>query len=180
MVCPGIAVEALAPEPVAQDDGQRAAGTLLLGREEAAVLRRRAQQVEQGTGDVGAANLLGMLIAGHIELIGPVQRQVLERSQVVPPVGQRRNRDAANTAALLGARDLEDPHQSVRGGVGQRLEQHAVDDAEDTGRGPDPESQREDGHRGESLAARQYPNGVADVGDQGGHTMLSGPGAASQ
>ena len=53
--------------------------------------------------------------------------------------------------------------QPVRIPVGQRLHQHAVDDAEDGGGRADAEGEREDGDGGEAGRPRERPNGVLQI-----------------
>ena len=59
------------------------------------------------------------------------------------------DRDAEVRLIGRGGR-LLDQHQPIAVLVGQRLEQHAVDDAEDGGVGADPETQRQDGQQRQS------------------------------
>ena len=50
--------------------------------------------------------------------------------------------------------------------VGQRLEQHGADDAEDRRVGPDAERQGQDGHRGEGGAVPERAQGEPGVGGE--------------
>src|SRR5206468_2889576 len=58
---------------------------------------------------------------------------------------------------------LPEGHQPVRFRIRQRLEQHAIDDAEDRRVRPDAEREREHGHGGEAGDFQQLTNGVAKV-----------------
>ena len=57
-------------------------------------------------------------------------------------------------------------HQLLGLRVGQRAQQHAVDDREDRGVGADAQGQREDRDQGEPGRAQQAPGGVADIAQQ--------------
>jgi hypothetical protein len=56
--------------------------------------------------------------------------------------------------------------------VGKRIDQDAVDDAEDGARRADAEGQREDGGEREARAAAEFTRGIAKIGDDGAHVRL--------
>ena len=60
-----------------------------------------------------------------------------------------------------------DPHQPVRIRERQRLQQHAVHDAEDERVGPEADGQGQDGDDREERRVREAPHGVAE--GAGGH-----------
>ncbi len=72
--------------------------------------------------------------------------EAVEAGQLRAVVVELLDRDAE--VRLVGRRRrLLDEHQPIAVLVGQRLEQHAVDDAEDGGVGADPEAERQNGEQ---------------------------------
>ena len=85
----------------------------------------------------------------------------------VEQVGHRR-RLARGPRVTVG---LPDHHQAIDLGDRRRAQQHAVDDAEDGGRGANGQRQREDGHQREAGAAGQPPKRVTQIVE---HAALQG------
>ena len=70
----------------------------------------------------------------------------------------------------LGLRSaLAQEHEPVAVPIGERLQQHPVDQAENSGIGPNPQRQRDDGGDGEPRAFQQATGGVADIGNESVH-----------
>ena len=92
---------------------------------------------------------------------GPVERaDALEDGVLLPPV-EKRGRGDREAAELL--QDLVHAHERVGLRVGERTQQHAVDDAEDRAAGADAERQRQDGDDREARSPRQLAQRVAGV-----------------
>src|SRR5207342_2590480 len=77
------------------------------------------------------------------------ERDVLEGAAAVQPVDECRGRGI--TTVRLARVDLAEPNEPVRLRVGQRTQQHAIDDAEDRRGSADAEAERYDGHEREPL-----------------------------
>ena len=85
---------------------------------------------------------------------------VLEGLSVVR-VGQE---DGVGEVGLVDAADrVDDPDERVGIGIGQRFDEHAVDDAEDRRGGADAERERQDGRGGEAGLLPQHARRVAKV-----------------
>ena len=65
--------------------------------------------------------------------------------------------------------DLPEVNDSVGVGIGQRTQQHTVDDAVDRRCGPDPEREGEDGHREEGRRPQEGAGHVANVSSERFH-----------
>ena len=86
----------------------------------------------------------------------------------------RYDRPDLAVGALILLADHEDP---LGIGVGVRLEQHAVDDAEDGRVQADAEAQAENRHGGECLAAPEVAQSVADVLEEARVAYTAGAGS---
>jgi hypothetical protein len=56
-------------------------------------------------------------------------------------------------------------HDAIRANVGEWVDQHGVNDAEDGGGGADTQREREDGGERETGAFAKFAGGIAEVGD---------------
>ena len=102
------------------------------------------QQVETHLMKFDETFKAGELLAVVVEL--------LDRHTEVRLVGERRR--------------LLHQHEAIAVLVGQRLEQHAVDHAEDGGVGADTEAQRQHGEGGKARVLPQRAGTVAEIGEQ--------------
>ena len=66
-------------------------------------------------------------------------------------------------------RDLHDPFGTD---IRERIDQHAIHDAEHSARGADPEREGDDGREREAGTTAELPRGVAQVGQDGWHVGL--------
>ena len=162
-----IAGEAIAPQPVAENDDLLAPGPVFLGREDAAAFRRHVEDAEEAGGHTRADDALGIAVAGHVEareLHRRRRRECLHRLDAVDEVA---GRDAAAVAPqILVQRD-----DSLRRRERQRLQHDRLDGAEDRGSRADAESERDDSGEREPGAAKQLPDGEGDVLPQFGHVL---------
>ena len=108
----------------------------------------------------------GSPVAGEVEALGPDPRQPREGgvagAEVGDVAGRGRQRVEADALLHLGA-VLPRHDEPIGAGVRQRLQQDAVDDAEDGRVAADPERQRDDRDQRKSRSARERANGGADV-----------------
>ena len=161
-----IAAELRMPERVRQDDHASAAGVILVRAEHAAERGRGAEQREEIGGHLFAQDLHGF--PGSREGAGHagVAREALERlgEPVVFEVGRRDAKARRRRAARR--RHLRQLHEPIGVRVGQRPEQHAIDNAEHGSVGADAERDRQDGHRGEAGRPPERAQGVSDLVDE--------------
>jgi hypothetical protein len=143
-----IAPELLLPERMADHDDAIASGRVFAGGERPSRCRLGAIDVEVRGRDAGPPDLHWSTGSGECRrrIAGGGRRA--EHRVLVLPVAEVHGRGAVAQAAR---RPLEDADDAGGIAVGQRPEQHAVDEAEDRARGADPErehQQRDDRERG--------------------------------
>ena len=98
-----------------------------------------------------------------------VLRHGAERPVAVPEIHEVRVGEPREGAAGV---DLPDGHQTLRLRVRQRPQHDAVDDAEDGGRGPDREGEREHRDRGRRQVPHEHAGGQTKVENQRSHRQL--------
>ena len=87
--------------------------------------------------------------------------ELVERSSTLAPLDEVGHRDAvAHAAAPVGFPDRDEPIGVM---VGQRLQHHGADDAEDRGGRPDTEGQRDQRGGREPRRAPQYADAVTHI-----------------
>ena len=106
---------------------------------------RDAKDIEEVGGDAHTVDLFGLAEAGDDEFVGEKgvggdARKGVGASLHVLNIGDRSAGFIGGKTSLLAA----NPDELFRLAVGERLEQHAADDGEDSGVGPDAESERQD------------------------------------
>ena len=111
---------------------------------------------EQRVGDLGAA--VGLQLRRRHE--GEVALEAVERGVHLLEVEEVGRRQRIARQVLLGV-EAPDVHEPRVIAIGQRLQQHAVDDGEDRGGGADAERQREHGERAEHRRLDCESNGMA-------------------
>ena len=161
----GIAAEALLPHPVAEDDHGVLARHGFVGAKRPADRGRHLQEIEHVPGDEPAGEPFR---AGRADerRAGPVERaDVREDGVLLPPVEEGR-RGHGEAPELL--QELVHAHELVGMRIGERTEEHAVDDAEDGAAGADAERQRQDGHDREARGPGELTDGVARVAHEVG------------
>jgi hypothetical protein len=94
---------------------------------------------------------------------------MLSKTVHLAPVVEIGHRDAHVGDLIRPFRGEDEP---VRLRIGQRAQQHAVDDREDGGVGADAQRQRQHRDGGEAGAARELPRPVPQVLPQGVHSIL--------
>ena len=160
-----VAAEALPPEVVGENHD---------GRHSRAIVARARQPAEHR----GEAHDLEVVPRDepHVEadrVVVPLQGEVPRG--VLGDAAQRRDAGAEIVDLRHGEGDVRLPRaigrlphveQPVAVAVGQRLQQHAADHAENRGVGADAERQRDDDHRGERRAVTQGAQRVVQVGGQ--------------
>ena len=109
---------------------------------------------EEGRRDLHAVDAHRLRPAGEHRLDAVERREVLEDG-VLPPVVQEVGRRRCPAARTIRVRARPQRHEAVRPLVGQRLEQHGVDEAEDGRVRADPERQGQHGDRGETGRPRR-------------------------
>ena len=142
-----IAAEDGLPEPVAEDHGLL---TVLVGAEVMADGGSDAEERQHVAGDHAAEHLPGLV-------------PVLEVVEVRRPRGRLVKRPAgAAHVEIVGIRQARDD-EAVGIAIGQRLQQHGVDHAEDGGGGADAECERQGRRQREGAVAQQGPERVSKV-----------------
>jgi hypothetical protein len=162
---PGIAAQPRLPVRVAQDDGGWAPRLVVLGRERPAQERGHAEQREDAVRDAKDRHALRLGQSGHAgRAVGP-EPHVLERPALVTR-GEVEGRTGAQVDDVDAGGDVPDPDQLLGVGVGERLEEHAVQDAEYRGVGADGDGHRCDGHRREQRGPREPADEVLRLGGE--------------
>ena len=131
-----IGAEAGSPVAGHEDHGVGRARRVVLLREQAAERRRRAEHRQHAVGDVDGADLLGLRDPGDADGVAGPHRDVLKHAAVLA-VGVVEKRRGAGVRQVQPRRGVIEHDQLVRLRIRQRLQQHAVDHAEDGGVGAD-------------------------------------------
>jgi hypothetical protein len=118
--------------------------------------RRHADGVEHPLRHEQAAHLLGLREPRHGDATSRPDSDVLEDTPFVAigEVHRRRDVDGAVLESDSGRR-VPHPDQFLRLRIRQRLDQDAIDDAEDRGVGADADGQGQEGGRGEHRGPRE-------------------------
>ena len=158
----GIGAETPPPEPLGEHHHPFAAHPVLAGVEPPPEDRLHLQGAKEVRRHPGSLERLGAVPRRQVERPGlsatsPWNDRLWRRR-----VLEVRHRDAESRKPGLGVLRHHDD-QLVRLRIGQRLQQHAVDDAEDRAVGTDPQSQREQSGQGSSGALRQGAQPETDI-----------------
>ena len=161
-----IAIEALTPDPVAEDHDPRGAHLIVALFQRSPQRRPHAQHGEEAAGDLRAFEQRGLASARHHVAVavggrghGGQAREALALGFPVLELGQRQ----LHERALRDGVPLPGDDQSFLGGERQGAEDHRLDDAEDRGGGADAQGQGEHGHHAEAGVLREDPQAVAKV-----------------
>ena len=168
-----VAAELALPVRVADDQHRRRARLVVVGHERAAEDRLDAEDAEEVRRDHAGVDAIGLAALQQVEihLVEFDQRLELGRLVAVGEVFLDRH---AGVGAADERRRLADQHQPIAVGVGQRLQEHAVDDAEDRGVRADPEPERQDREQREAAVLEQRAHAEAQVVQQlVDHWMMS-------
>lgn len=128
---------------VTQHHEPRLAGQVVIGAEQAAVLRAGPEHVEDRMGRIRDAGELGVAAAGHRGAEGAVDGEGLERPAVAREVDVSAGRDAPDAFAAAGyGGGMRHGDEPVRLGIRQRAEQHGVEHGEHRRSGADAQRER--------------------------------------
>jgi hypothetical protein len=149
---------------VAQEDDTSGVRLGLFGCESASHDRVDAEQVKEVPGDCGALHPLGLTGAiGDRQGASGAGGNGREGRGGLLPVAHVEERRAAPVARFQLL--FVEHHDPIGVGVRIRLEDHAVDDAEDGGVEADAEAETENGDRREALAVPERAESVAEVAE---------------
>ncbi len=160
----GVGTEAADPEVVGQDRHRRDAGAVVARAGESAKHRGEAHDVEEVAGDEADLDAEHVGVAAQHGVPGRVLRDIGERRRAVAQVAYLGDGEEHVLAAEPIGR-LAEVHQAVAVAMGQRLEQHAADDAEDRGGGADAEREGDHDDGGEPGIPAEGAEAVAEVGE---------------
>ena len=163
---PGVAAELGAPVGVAEHQHRLGALQVVRRDKGAANQRLDAEQVEKVGRDDPGIHPVGLTAVDQIEVHLVVLDQAVEHVGPLAIVEVLGDGDAGLALAGQRRRLLHDD-QPIAVLVGQRLQQHAVDHAEDGGVGANAQAKGKNGQRGVAGALDQGPGPVSQVGDQG-------------
>ncbi len=135
-------------------------------REQTAERRLNADRLEHAVRNSERAGLLRIADTRHAAAAGPPDPEVLERAVLVA-VGEVHRRRHGEPLGVDSGRPVPEAHELVGIRIGQRLDQHRVDDAEDRRRCADAEREREHGGRGERGPAVQPAQRPPEVAAEG-------------
>ena len=168
-----VAVEALLPQPIADHGDARSVGTIVGGGNRAAEQRANAEHRKEFGGHSLVVQAHGFAHASQCQRVAEPHCDVVERVIVALPVEPVRGRDAGARRAYggvegRGGRVESRGHeqQLLAVWIGQRPQQHLVDDGEDRRVAPDADRQRQDHRRGEAGTSPQAARHVTDVAHQ--------------
>ena len=159
-----VAPEGARPQRLGDHRRPLGAVRVVAGFERAAGDRRHAQQREDVGRDDGHRNRRRLAVAGQRDGGRRVPGDVLHGAGLRAPV------EDVEVGAVVGlvADGGVDGDEARRVGEGQRLQQHAVDDAEDRGVGADAEGQHHDDQRAEARRLEEEPECLAEVSEHRG------------
>ena len=124
--------------------------------------RLDAEHVEKVRRHDTGVDAIGLAALQEIEIHLMEFHQAVEVRRLIP-VGKELLDRHADVGAAERRRRLTDEDQPIAVSVGQRLEQHAVNDAEDRRIRANPEAQREDGQQREAGTLPQRAHRVSQV-----------------
>ena len=150
------------PQPVADHGHARSVGTVFLRAVGSPARERNPERREIAVRRDRGVDHLGQPRLGDVHATVLEQRQVLEHAVVFLEEQEQiwRKRELRIVQPGRGAPHV---HEAVRVRIRQRLEQDAVDDAEDRGRGGNAERQRQRRDEQELRFLAQGPCGFAEV-----------------
>ena len=156
----GIAAEAPLPGALAEDDDVGLPRHLFFLGEAAPKHGIHLEEFERVPRDRGIRHALGPLRACERGGAGRVCGDAFEDRVLLAPIQEVGGRD--RKASVLRHHFVH-ADQTIRIRVGQWLQEHPVDDAEDDARCADPERERQHCHDGEARRLRQLSNRISHV-----------------
>ena len=154
------------PEAVAEQGDGRGAEAIVVGIEVAAQSRMDAEREEKFRGDHEAVDALGLAGAGEVVVLVTVHGDGGEGFGLALPVEEV---EIADGRLVLAGVFFVDGDELAGVRVGQRIQEHAVDDGEQSGVRADAEGEGEDGDEGERGRLEKHAEGEAKVLKQGDH-----------
>jgi hypothetical protein len=151
------------PQLFGDHDNRRCTRLIVELGEEAAPHRRHAQCGEKVGGHAGPGETLGLGAAdrSQIRRRDLIAAEVGERS-IVAPVEQESGIGLVDAEEARHDEGMGQGDEAVRAGIGQRAQQHRVDDAEDRRRAADAERERQDRGGGEAAVAQETASRVPE------------------
>ncbi len=156
---------------VAQDEDGVGAAAVVGRAERASEDRRDAEDAEEVVRHDTDVDAVGFAALQEVEVHLVVFDQCVEGARLLAIVVQLLDRHV-DVRASGERRRLLDEHQPVGFGVGQGLQQNAVDHAEDGGVGPDPQTERQHGGQRVAAVPEQRAGGEPKVAGQVVHPVL--------
>ncbi len=167
-----IAAELRLPVRVADNQHRVGAERIVGGREGAAENRRDAEHVEEIMGHDADVHAIRFAALEQIEVHLVILDERVEGVRLRAVVVQLLNRDADRRAAGERRRFAHE-HEAIAVRIRQRLQQNAVDEAEDRSVRADAERQREHGEQREPAILQQGPCAETKVAKQLVHDAFS-------
>src|SRR5471030_2932136 len=164
-----VAAHAALPETIAQDDGLSGAFQFVARLKGAAQKRSEAQGFEEPGGDSHGLETLGLVADGEVEILAEVESNF--RENLVADAEIQEVSRGHREVVPLGP-DAEDADQAIRLRIGQRLEQDAIDHAENGAVAADGKRQNEHRNRRETGVLTQGAKSVMKVLPQIVHRRL--------
>jgi hypothetical protein len=159
------AAESPLPQRIAQDDDAGSVGIGVRGLEGASRERRNTEDIEEGGRHGRCVHALRLVTARQVGVHFGVRAERREAGDVVRVALDLGCREPRRLGQIRGAPDDRDP---IGLAVGQRLEQHVLDHAEDRGVRADPERERRDRHQGEARRVTHETERVDQIACKGG------------
>jgi len=158
----GLRSERPLPVGVAQHHPFGRGGRVVFGRERPAQVGAHAQNREEGVADEERVDSLWIPAPCYRDRCPVPQGDVLEGTPLLP-VGHVGGRSLVQQGHVDPGRGVPHGDQPVGLVVRERLEQHAVDDAEDGRARPDAQRERDHGDQREQRGTHEGPDGAANV-----------------
>lgn len=133
-----------------------------------------SEDLEGARSDEEALEPLRAFARGVQHVLVGARDHAVEHVVLLGVVEQLGAYESATAAGLVALRVVDlHRHQPLRVGIGKRLHQHVVDDAEEGGGGRNAEGERDHGHRGEPPALGEGAKGVPEVLEDGRQVAFS-------
>jgi hypothetical protein len=170
-----VGAEPLPPQRIAEYCNVRPAAWLVGGCECAANRGLHLQHIEQRSAAAADSHFSRVADAGQVPWPRIVLRHRFERPRVPAPVLEVLlvYREPRTLARVLTPR-LVERHQAIRFAIGERPEQHAVNDGENSRRCTDRQRKRQDNSDCIAAITAEGPKGVTDVEEERSHDTFDG------
>src|SRR5262245_4014894 len=169
-----ITAESLLPERISDDGHCGPAGSFVVRRQRAAGSGLKTEHVEERAARVDDGDLRGFADAGEVCGQRDVLRHRFERRGALPPVFEMLLVDLERGIPHQLAPHLAKLDELLRFAIRERLQQHAVDDGENSTRPADGERERDDDGESIRALAAKAADGVAEIEGHGHHEGLDG------